>query len=185
MQNNLIAVLMLLMVSLSGNQLNAQSNWARFRGPNGSGVVADANLPTQWKQPTWQATLAGTGNSSPVAWQDRIFVTSCDSDSAKVSPKVSLECLSLKDGQRLWLKSFESNPYPLHRFNSYAASTPAVDQDNVYLLVADTGNTTRPTSWEEPVDRGQPPDGQRCLDYRLGNASRLLRRSERLEESKR
>ncbi len=141
MQNNLIAVLMLLMVSFSGNQLNAQSNWARFRGPNGSGVVADANLPTQWKQPTWQATLAGTGNSSPVAWQDRIFVTSCDSDSAKVSPKVSLECLSLKDGQRLWLKSFESNPYPLHRFNSYAASTPAVDQDNVYLLVADTGKT--------------------------------------------
>ena len=137
MQNNWIAALMFLVVSLCGEQLEAQPNWARFRGPNGTGVIPDANLPANLKQSAWQVTLAGVGGSSPVAWQDRIFITSCNRKSAEIS----LECLSIKNGKRLWLKNFKSKPYRLHRFNSYAASTPAVDQDNVYLLVADTDKT--------------------------------------------
>ena len=137
MRNIWIAALLFSIISLCADQLTAQSDWARFRGPNGTGVVADANLPAQWKEPSWQITLAGTGTSSPVAWQDRIFVTSCDKNTAKIS----LECLSLKDGQRLWIKSFESKTYKLHRNNSYASSTPAVDKDHVYLLVADTATT--------------------------------------------
>ena len=127
----------LFVVAFCDARLDAQSAWTRFRGPNGTGVVADANLPSQWKQPLWQVPLAGTGSSSPVAWKDRIFVTSCDSETAKVS----LECLSLKDGDRLWIKDFDSKPYQLHRLNSYATSTPAVDQNHVYLMVVDTGKT--------------------------------------------
>ena len=72
-----------------------------------------------------------------MAWKDRIFVTSCDNKTAKIS----LECLSLKNGQRLWIKSFESKTYKLHRNNSYASSTPAVDKDHVYILVTNTATT--------------------------------------------
>ena len=138
MQSQRVTLLLgLLMVAICGDQLVAQANWSRFRGPNGTGVVADANLPSAWNEPLWQVPLAGTGSSSPVAWNDRIFVTSCDAKTAKIS----LECLSLKDGHRLWIKTFDSEPYPLHRFNSYATSTPAVDENHVYLLVVDTGKT--------------------------------------------
>lgn len=137
MRNIWIAAVLFLFASLFGDQLNAQSDWARFRGPNGTGVVADANLPARWEESTWQVSLAGAGSSSPVAWQDRIFITSCDDKTAKIS----LECLSLKDGQQLWVKSFESEVYKLHRFNSFASSTPAVDKDHVYLLVTDTATT--------------------------------------------
>ena len=137
MRNIWIAALLFLVLSLCADQLKAQSDWTRFRGPNGTGVVADANLPAQWKEPNWEVTLAGTGTSSPVAWQDRIFVTSCD----KKTAKISLECLSLKNGQQLWIKGFESKTYTLHRNNSYASSTPAVDKDHVYILVTNTETT--------------------------------------------
>ena len=138
MQSKWFAILaVLLSVAISSEKLEAQANWTRFRGPNGTGLVADANLPAQWEKPLWEVTLAGTGSSSPVAWEDRVFVTSCDDKTAKIS----LECLSLKDGHRLWLKTFDAEPYPLHRLNSYATSTPAVDQQHVYLLVVDTSKT--------------------------------------------
>ena len=137
MQNKWGAVLVFVVVAILGDQLEAQSNWTRFRGPNGSGVAADAKLPTEWKQPAWEVTLAGTGSSSPVAWKDRIFVTSCDDATAKIS----LECLSLQDGKRLWVESFEGSSYKVHRFNSFASSTPAVDQDHVYVMVTDVKQT--------------------------------------------
>ena len=138
MQNIWFAVLLgLLALTLGGDQAEAQSTWTRFRGPNGTGLVQDANLPSEWEKPLWQVSLAGTGSSSPVAWKDRVFVTSCEAETAKIS----LECLSLEDGHRLWIKSFDSQTYQLHRLNSYATSTPAVDQHHVYLLVVDAGKT--------------------------------------------
>ena len=138
MQNKWLVVLLgMLVIAIYASPSEAQSTWTRFRGPNGTGVVADADLPSKWEKPLWQVDLAGTGSSSPVAWENKIFVTSCDSETANIT----LECLSLEDGHRLWKKSFDSEPYQLHRFNSYATSTPAVDQNHVYLLVVDTGNT--------------------------------------------
>lgn len=112
-------------------------DWTRFRGPNGTGVVEDADLPTSLEQPLWTKKLAGVGNSSPVAWGDRIFVTSCDMQTAEIR----LQCLSSKDGTENWIKLFESTPYHLHGRNTFAASTPAVDQDHVYMCVADLGHT--------------------------------------------
>ncbi len=131
MRNLWIAAVLFWVASPCSDHLNAQSAWTRFRGPNGTGVVENANLPDQWDKPAWEVSLAGPGCSSPVAWQDRIFVTSSDAETAKIS----IECLSLKDGQRLWIKSFESETYQIHRFNSFASSTPTVDEHHVYLLV--------------------------------------------------
>ena len=57
----------------------ADPNWPRFRGPNGSGQSgADAKLPTEWTEASsaWSAQLPGEGNSSPVIWGERVFVTS-------------------------------------------------------------------------------------------------------------
>ena len=111
--------------------------WTRFRGPNGTGVVADADLPTKLKEPDWTTDLAGVGSSCPVAWGDRIFVTSCDMESAEIR----VQCLSIDDGSENWIKLFESTPYHLHDRNTFAASTPAVDQDYVYVCFADPDHT--------------------------------------------
>src|SRR5262245_36655396 len=52
--------------------------WPRFRGPDGSGVSADPNVPAAWsvtRNLAWQLDLPGPGSSSPIVWDDRVFVT--------------------------------------------------------------------------------------------------------------
>lgn len=55
------------------------ANWPQWRGPRGLGVSTDTNLPVAWSASdniAWTAQLRGTGSSSPVVWNDRVFVTS-------------------------------------------------------------------------------------------------------------
>ena len=55
-------------------------NWPRFRGPDGSGVAAGQEIPLQLGESTraWSVSLPGPGSSSPVVWDNRVFVTSED-----------------------------------------------------------------------------------------------------------
>ena len=136
MLRSIFAVALLFIISSFTAPCFSQE-WTRFRGPNGTGVAENADLPTSLDQPLWKKKLAGVGNSSPVAWEDRIFVTSCDMQTAEIR----LQCLSMKDGAEKWIKLFESTPYHLHGWNTFAASTPAVDQDHVYTCFADLDHT--------------------------------------------
>ena len=45
------------------------ADWDRFRGPNGSGVSDDKEIPTALNAGTirWKAELPGGGHSSPIA----------------------------------------------------------------------------------------------------------------------
>src|SRR5262245_11954058 len=57
---------------------DAAKYWPRWRGPGGQGVVADAGYPDQWSETQnilWKVPVSGAGNSSPIIWQDRIFLT--------------------------------------------------------------------------------------------------------------
>lgn len=54
------------------------NDWPRWRGPNADGVADGHQLPANWSQTKnilWSAELPGWGNSSPVVYQDRVFVT--------------------------------------------------------------------------------------------------------------
>ena len=55
-------------------------NWERFRGPNGAGQGEAAGIPSEWTEADylWQQALPGVGHSSPVIWDERLFVTSGD-----------------------------------------------------------------------------------------------------------
>src|SRR5688500_2125328 len=56
----------------------AEHNWPRFRGPDGAGVSADRGVPLEWsatKNIVWKAQLPGRGASSPIVWDDRVYVT--------------------------------------------------------------------------------------------------------------
>lgn len=134
---NKLYLLLIAYVAFVSNNAFGQSDWSRFRGPNGTGLVLDAALPTQWQQTLWDVKLAGVGSSSPVAWGDQLFVTSCDMQTAAVT----LECLNAEDGTRLWSQTFESFPYHLHDRNFYAASTPTVGANQVYVAWANPDHT--------------------------------------------
>ena len=106
------------------------SNWPRFRGPNGSGL-SDANLPSQWtdKDYNWKINLPGGGNSSPVVWGNRIFLTCCNDSTGEHS----VVCVNAGDGSIRWTRSYPSTTYKHHAFNSYASSTPALDDKHVFV----------------------------------------------------
>jgi outer membrane protein assembly factor BamB len=56
-----------------------EDNWPQWRGPAGSGVAADAQVPLRWSQESniaWTTEIPGRGHSSPVVWGDSVFLTS-------------------------------------------------------------------------------------------------------------
>ncbi len=62
---------------LSAGAVHAD-NWPQWRGPEASGVSVETGLPLEWsatENVRWKAPLAGVGASSPVIWNQLVFVT--------------------------------------------------------------------------------------------------------------
>ena len=143
--------------------LSAQDNWTRFRGENGNGVVSDdPRLPVHWsakENVQWKTKILGWGWGSPVVWGDRVFVTAVHSDQDYEKPKGGLYlgqgraappdtvhhwmiyCLSLDDGKVIWKhEAYQGKPeVPRHPKSTYAAETPTIDGDRLYVLFGDLG----------------------------------------------
>src|SRR5688572_11894199 len=104
---------------------SAEENWSRSRVPTGSCVAAGARFSATWTADdyAWAIELPGEGHSSPVAWGDRLFVTTADEQSGELS----LLAIDADSGRSLWTKRLGAEPHHLHAANSYASSTPAVD----------------------------------------------------------
>ena len=105
--------------------------WTRFRGPNGSGISDAATIPVSWgpNDYVWKAKLPGIGHSSPVLWGERLFITSSDA----ASGERHLICFHADTGKELWKKSLPGKTYEVHGFNTFATSTPCVDNQHVYV----------------------------------------------------
>jgi len=152
---------LVLLWSLSTN-INAQTNWPQWRGPDGSGISTDVSIPTEWnesKNIRWKSPISGRGHSSPIIWGSRVFLTTSvegpvipgaesvrhfykgheylhpDSVGAEHGYALKLLCLDLKTGKLLWDKTvYEGRVYDnRHRKNTYASATPATDGKYVYL----------------------------------------------------
>ncbi|HSE36688.1 MAG TPA: PQQ-binding-like beta-propeller repeat protein, partial [Blastocatellia bacterium] len=57
--------------------LTAQNDWPQWRGLNNDGM-ARGDAPHEWsdtKNVAWRVAIPGRGNSSPVIWGDKIFLT--------------------------------------------------------------------------------------------------------------
>jgi len=105
--------------------------WARFRGIDGKGHGIGRSIPVaiDKKNYIWQLKLPGVGYSSPVLWDKKVFVTW-----SNVSEKKrGVICIDCETGKQDWIFSAAFETYRHHRDNSYAASTPALDERNIYL----------------------------------------------------
>lgn len=114
--------------------LQAEENWTRFRGPNGTGISDLQGLPTRWTEEDyeWVVPLEGVGHSSPVIWENALFITTGTEDG-----KRTLLRLNAATGEDVWSQSIRLAASHLHTKNSYASSTPAVDGERVYVIQAD------------------------------------------------
>jgi outer membrane protein assembly factor BamB len=107
-------------------------NWPGFRGPTGQGISQEKNLPLTWslqENLAWRAEIPGIGWSSPVVWENRVFVTSASADGTACR----LLCLDTADGKIVWDKELfgQETPRKLAE-NSHATPTPVTDGKRVY-----------------------------------------------------
>lgn len=70
-------------LALAGLPVLGGDDWPQFRGPNGSAISPDKQVPSKWsveKNVVWKAKLPGYGWSSPIVWGDKVFLTTAVSD---------------------------------------------------------------------------------------------------------
>lgn len=110
------------------------AQWPGFLGAGATPLAADA-LPLQWapgQNIAWTADLPGHGQSSPVVWGDRVFLTAVE---GPMKDSCLLMALSLGDGKVLWRHSIpSSDPVKSSLYVSRAAPTPVVDEQRVYAF---------------------------------------------------
>lgn len=130
------------------------ADWRQFRGPGGLGVSADKGLPVEWsakKNIVWSVKLPGAGASCPVVQGGKVFVT-CYSGyalDAKEPGKMEelrrhLLCVDRGTGKTVWQKEFqpilpEHNYAGEGSYHGYAASTPLIDGDRLYVFFGKSG----------------------------------------------
>jgi hypothetical protein len=77
------------------------ADWPAWRGPEGSGVSLETNLPLHWstnQHLRWSVPLPGPGNSTPIVWGDKVFITQ-----AIVKDHLRrVMCFNRRDGALLW-----------------------------------------------------------------------------------
>ena len=102
-------------------------NWPAWRGPNGTGVSDEKDVPLEWskeKNVAWKVDMPGEGNSTPAIWGQRVFVT-CASDGGRMR---SLMCYNRTDGKQLWAKTVAyRTAEKTHKTNPYCSSSPVTD----------------------------------------------------------
>lgn len=114
-------------------------NWPAWRGPTGQGYCAEENLPLTWspkENVKWKIKLAEFGNSTPIVWQDRIFLT----EGNRGGTVRSLLCLDRADGKLLWKKdvAYEKKEVAWS-VTYYASASPATDGERVVVSFGSAG----------------------------------------------
>lgn len=133
--NRVIAALLL---SLSLSLSLFAGEWPQFKGPNGSGVSDEKNLPVEWdkagKGIKWKAALPARGVSSPAVAGGRVYVT-CSSGSR--DDRLHVLCFDAATGKQLWHRQLAATGgTAAHPKSCMAAPTPVADETGVYALFA-------------------------------------------------
>ncbi len=142
----------LLVVGLFAGPVTA-ANWPTWRGPDGQGHSPESDLPTHWSPADhvrWKAPLPDIGNSSPIVWGDRVFLTQA-SDRVDWPPvpnaggpasarKRSLLCFDRGNGKLLWQRDtiYEAKE-STHPSNPFCSASPVTDGERVVASFGSAG----------------------------------------------
>ena len=129
--------------------------WSQFRGPNGSGVAPGCTPPTKLEPfgQRWKTSVA-SGKSSPIIWDDRIFLTAVETG------RLATLAIDASSGKVLWNRfAPEVRLEPVHSAGSPAASTPCADSNRVYAYFGSYGllcyNHDGAEVWKKELPRPQ------------------------------
>lgn len=131
-------------------------HWPSFRGIGSRGIADGQSPPVEWnveenKNVLWRASIGGLGNSCPVIWGDRLFVTTAISENANTDVRIGLYgdvdsveddnvydfrviCLHKKTGERLWERTLNSSRPAVKRHSKSSHANPTIATDGTNLV---------------------------------------------------
>ena len=114
--------------------------WPRWRGPSGQGLAAGSGYPDTWSSTQnvlWKTPVPGSGNSSPIVWSDRVFVTTA----YEGGRRVSVLAYRRSDGRLLWETDAPEGRTDrgAHYKNGHASATPSTDGERIYVSFGPRG----------------------------------------------
>ena len=136
---NLPESLLPLALALLGAVPIDAANWPAWRGPQGTGVCPEKDLPLYWSATNhirWKAPLPDRGNSTPIVWGDRVFVTQAIAH----EQRRALLCFDRMDGHLLWQQGvLQKEDEPSHATNPQCAASPVTDGQRVVAWFGSAG----------------------------------------------
>ena len=105
-------------------------NWPAWRGPTSDGVSTDVGLPIEWDAETniaWKLEMPEWTGSTPIVWEDRIFVSVADGETLEVW---SVDCTT---GRPVW-KRFIGTGNRRQRKQNMSSPSPVTDDEWVWVM---------------------------------------------------
>ena len=119
------------------NMTAPAADWPAWRGPNGDGSTDETNLPLRFgpsEGVRWKKELPERGNSTPVVWGDKIFLTQA------VGARRTLLCMERGEGRTLWQAGPEWTGEDLtHQTNPTCSASPVTDGERVVAWFGSAG----------------------------------------------
>lgn len=113
------------------------AEWPQFRGANSSGI-GDGKPPVEFgpSQNVLWKTAVGSGLSSPILAQGRVFLTEFD----RAKKQLATLCIDRRTGKILWRRTVApAEIEKVHEIGSPAAPTPVTDGERVYVYFGSYG----------------------------------------------
>ena len=124
----------IILTSLLSSFKFTNEDWTHFRGSKLNGIANVKSCPISWSPDSnivWKNNIHGIGWSSPVVYDDQIWLTTATED----GKEMSAVCIDYNSGETLFDKVVfkPDSIYRKHTINSYATPTPCIEQDYVYV----------------------------------------------------
>jgi outer membrane protein assembly factor BamB len=152
-------------------------NWPQWRGARLDGISHETNLPLKWSKTenvAWRVELPGPGGSTPVIWDDRIYLTTAENENQMV-----LMCIGT-DGKLLWKHVMaDQNQVVRGDEGNSASPSPATDGKHVWAMMG-TGDIACFTADGEQVWAFNLQDRYGKFDIQFGMTSTPVLDGDRL-----
>ena len=134
MNRTLSSCLLFTFILLIGISLQGQENWTHFRGSQLDGHSISTKAPVSWSetdQIKWKTEIRGVAWSSPVVFDNQVWTSSATED----GKELFAVCTDFNSGEILKeLMLFKPDSVQhIHPTNSYATSTPCIEDGYVYV----------------------------------------------------
>ena len=113
----------------------AAQNWPQWRGANLDNISESTDLPIKFNQKQnllWKVPMPGPAGSSPIVWENQVFVTTPNSE----TNALELHCFDATTGEPVWKKILKGENDKARDGATSASPSPSTDGEFVW---ANTG----------------------------------------------